>query len=478
MLKEYTFKNCDGKLSLLELLQKAGACVSPDCGGQGVCGKCTVYVNEEQIKTCSFFPLGDVTACVPEKDEEDIFGEGLSEAEYIRISGRTKAEDLALCVDLGTTTVAAALVDVRNKYVLARETRANSQRKYGADTISRLSACADGKGEELRALAGEDVRKLKEALLTKGKKGGIEIETDSDIPVYIAGNTVMSHIFAGVPVAGLGSAPYEPFTTDFIVSDGYTILPCVSAFIGGDVLIGIIASGAFQSDRLRGFIDMGTNGEMAVGNRDRILSAGTAAGPALEGGNISCGSPARKGAVSSVRIIGRLTDVSVAGGGEGLSICGTGIVEAVSEFLKNGIMDENGNMDEEYDGSYSLCPKVTVTQEDIRQVQLAKGAIRAGMETLLDMGGIHPDDLDSLWIAGGFGKKLNAEKCCHIGLINPLLRDRCVPVGNTSLLGTVKYAFGEITDRDIEMMKERIEPVNLADSEEFKKSFITYMNFK
>ena len=381
---------------------------------------------------------------------------------------------LAVCIDLGTTTVEGALVDRSSGNILAAERVLNSQKSYGSDVISRIDACLSGKADELKNAVRNDVADLTDKML---KSAGIEDRLRDRIPSYIAGNTVMTHIFAGFDVSGLAAAPYEPVTTDFVETDGFLLMPGLGAFVGGDVLMGMIASGAFESDEVTAFIDVGTNGEMAVGSRDGILAGGTAAGPAFEGGSISCGSPAKPGAVSGVEISGRLVDVKTVGDEKPGSICGSGIIEAVSEFLRNGIIDGHGNMAEEYDGVFTLCPDVTVTQDDVRQVQLAKSAIRAGFETLVETAGIRAADVKRLYIAGGFGKNLNVEKCCGIGLIPSELKDKCVLSGNTSLSGTVKYATGEITNEMIRDVKARTRTVNFAGLGSFRQKFIENMDF-
>ena len=381
---------------------------------------------------------------------------------------------LAVCIDLGTTTVEGALVDRLSGNILAAERVLNRQKSYGSDVISRIDACLSGKADELKNAVRNDVADLTDKML---KSAGIEDRLRDRIPSYIAGNTVMTHIFAGFDVSGLAAAPYEPVTTDFVETDGFLLMPGLGAFVGGDVLMGMIASGAFESDEVTAFIDVGTNGEMAVGSRDGILAGGTAAGPAFEGGSISCGSPAKPGAISGVEISGRLVDVKTVGDEKPGSICGSGIIEAVSEFLRNGIIDGHGNMAEEYDGVFTLCQDVTVTQDDVRQVQLAKSAIRAGLETLVETAGIRTADVKRLYVAGGFGKNLNVEKCCGIGLIPSELKDKCVLSGNTSLSGTIKYACGEITNEMIRDVKARTRTVNFAGLGSFRQKFIENMDF-
>lgn len=381
---------------------------------------------------------------------------------------------LAVCIDLGTTTIEGALADRSSGNILAAERVLNSQRAYGSDVVSRIDACLSGKADELKNAVRNDVADLTDKML---KSAGIEDRLRDRIPSYIAGNTVMTHIFAGFDVSGLAAAPYEPVTTDFVETDGFLLMPGLGAFVGGDVLMGMIASGAFESDEVTAFIDVGTNGEMAVGSRDGILAGGTAAGPAFEGGSISCGSPAKPGAISGVEISGRLVDVKTVGDEKPGSICGSGIIEAVSEFLRNGIIDGHGNMAEEYDGVFTLCPDVTITQDDVRQVQLAKSAIRAGLETLVETAGIRAADVKRLYVAGGFGKNLNVEKCCGIGLIPSELKDKCVLSGNTSLFGTIKYACGEITNEMIRDVKARTRTVNFAGLGSFRQKFIENMDF-
>ena len=381
---------------------------------------------------------------------------------------------LAVCIDIGTTTVEGALVDRSSGNILAAERVLNRQKSYGSDVISRIDACLSGKADELKNAVRNDVADLTDKML---KSAGIEDRLRDRIPSYIAGNTVMTHIFAGFDVSGLAAAPYEPVTTDFVETDGFLLMPGLGAFVGGDVLMGMIASGAFESDEVTAFIDVGTNGEMAVGSKDGILAGGTAAGPAFEGGSISCGSPAKPGAISGVEISGRLVDVKTVGDEKPGSICGSGIIEAVSEFLRNGIIDGHGNMAEEYDGVFTLCQDVTVTQDDVRQVQLAKSAIRAGLETLVETAGIRAADVKRLYVAGGFGKNLNVEKCCGIGLIPSELKDKCVLSGNTSLSGTIKYACGEITNEMIRDVKARTRTVNFAGLGSFRQKFIENMDF-
>ena len=508
-MRTYTLRGCSGNVSLLNLLQEEGAGIAADCGGAGICGKCTVYIDGERVKACEMFPTGDVTVNVPDVLEE-IVAEGIgpgpdgnaagsmapnsdgcradgtglranrADGEGLRAnraSGAVAAANLAVCIDLGTTTIAGALLDTETGEIIASETTTNSQRAYGSDVVARVRACLEGRSDELKAAVRNDVASLTDKMLKSAGIEGLNGGRDGRIHAYVAGNTVMTHIFAGFDVSGLAAAPYRPVTTDFIETDGFMLMPGLSAFVGGDVLMGMIAAGAFDSDETAAFIDMGTNGEMAVGNRDGIYAAGTAAGPALEGGNISCGGPARPGAVYSVEIAGRLINVKTIGDVRADSICGSGIVDAVSEMLRNGIIDRRGNMGEEYDGNFTLCQNVTVTQDDIRQVQLAKSAIRAGLEILMETAGIEVSDVTKLYVAGGFGKNLAIDKCCNIGLIDPELKGRCVLAGNTSLLGTVKYAAGEITDEMIASVKSRTKAVNLADSESFQSRFIKYMDF-
>ncbi len=426
----------DGQQTLLELLRGAGAQVEAPCGGNGTCGQCGVAVTgpcrfrdgevlcfaEETVLSCRARPAGDLVIRLDRARGERV----LTDAIDIPPSG----EGLGLAVDIGTTTVAAYLYDLTTGKCLAARGAMNAQRTWGGDVISRIQHARSQEGlnaltqairEQLAALAGqlcEDPGKIRY--------------------VSIAGNTVMEHLFAGLSPESIGIAPFRPLSLfgqehpaaeymDCFASDCVLYLcPAVAGYVGGDITAGLVSSGAAAADKLVLFIDIGTNGEMGLGNRQGFLCCATAAGPAFEGAEIECGTPARDGAVSAVE-----TDLSytVLGDTEAKSLCGSGLIDLTAALLYNGILDETGRMEQE---RYSITDSVWLSGKDVRKLQLAKAAVRAGIETLLERSGKRCEDIDEVLIAGGFGAYMRLQSACAIGMLPPDLLNKARHVGNSA----------------------------------------------
>ena len=269
------------------------------------------------------------------------------------------------------------------------------------------------------------------------------------------------------------------------------MLPGISAFLGADVVSGIVASGMDQSQEICLLVDLGTNGEMVLGSRDRMLAASAAAGPAFEGGNISQGMPGMPGAVSEVDLVhGRLAARTI-GGRQPIGICGTGVLEAVWALRQLGLIDETGLMAEEYrEEGFFVAGRVRLTQKDIRELQLAKAAVRAGIDILLRRYGIKPDQVGQVYLAGGFGQKLNPHKAEAIGLLPAGMAARTRPVGNTSLAGAMMAARILLENWCLPMEKKKlasildrftqaaalVEEVPLAEEEDFEERYISHMS--
>jgi uncharacterized 2Fe-2S/4Fe-4S cluster protein (DUF4445 family) len=257
------------------------------------------------------------------------------------------------------------------------------------------------------------------------------------------------------------------------------VLPGISAFVGADIVAGILSTGMDESSGITMLIDMGTNSEMVIGNRDRFLVTSAAAGPAFEGGNISCGMAGVPGAVSHVSIAKNGAEVfcETIGGQKAAGICGSGIVDVISELVRTGMVDENGTLCEPFftDG-FPLTEQVRITQEDIREIQMAKSAIRAGIETLVKEYGVAYEEVDTLYLAGGFGRKMNVASAAGIGLLPPELADRVVPVGNSALEGARRYLEKDSRER-IARIRAAAKEVNLAMHPEFNERYLQYMFF-
>lgn len=493
-MSKIKIKNCKGKKSLLELLREKQIYIESDCGGIGSCGKCRVRLlknapvptaREKEVLgrkkldrgwrlACQCYPKGDILVELSGQREELIDipeTPGLLKT-YGDIPGlipKQKQKDTAVCVDIGTTTIGAVWADVKSGKILGSASCINHQRAYGADVISRIHAANKGKDNKLRSSVQEDVDNLVRILCGDEKPDRI----------IISANTVMGHLLRGLSCRTLGTAPYKPVDISFNERGKRIMLPGISTFVGADIVSGICSLDMDQSEEIVALIDLGTNGEMVLGNRDKLLATSTAAGPAFEGVNISCGTAGIPGAISEITLEGgQIRDMRTIDGKAPCGICGSGVVEVTAELLKNDIIDNTGLMTEEFfETGYPLTEDIAFTPKDVRQVQMAKSAIRAGFETLMQAYGITVEQISKLYLAGGFGQRINVEKACAIGMLPPELKTRTEAVGNSSLSGAVRYAMDyEMKGRMIETA-QNVEELLLADSQTFSDLYLKYMSF-
>ena len=362
-----------------------------------------------------------------------------------------------IAIDIGTTTLAA--VRYENGHAIVGESVINAQRSRGADVISRILAATSGAADELRASVRGQVSGLIEDLGGAGKR------------TVIAGNTVMISLYMGWDCSGLGRYPFKPYKTDPII-DGEVMIPgAVSGFIGGDITSGLYLCGFDKNEAVNMYIDIGTNSEMAIGNRHGILCTSAAAGPAFEGGRISCGTGAIPGAIWSVSL--KDNGIKTIGGNEPAGVCGTGLIELIYELLQAGYIDKTGLLCDEYSEGFALTEDIVLYQTDIRELQTAKGAIRAGIELLIKEYG--SDVIESIYIAGGFGKWLDIDKACGIGLLPARYRDKYQAVGNGALGGAVKILENGMDGT--EHIRSVAKDFPLAEKSDFSGLFLKYMEF-
>ncbi len=447
---------------LSEILADNGYFVPHPCGGRGTCKKCTVLLNGSPVLACRTMLSGDGEVILPEKENLVSVTAG---AETGRLTER-----VCLCLDIGTTTLALALVSLDENAVIRTVTAPNPQRVFGADVISRIAHCAKNGPESLQNVLLERIKELTFRLLSPFALSSVET-------MYVAGNTTMLHLFFGENCASLGVAPYTPAFLDFRTVPGedlgffqvntVTALPGISAFVGADIVAGINAVGMPPSGKYRILLDLGTNAEIALYNERRILCTAAAAGPCFEGANISCGMSASDGAVCAVSPQG---DVTVLGGGEAKGLCATGLVDAVARAVREEDIDETGFLEED---PLPLCPGVELTGKDIREFQLAKSAVRAGLECLLHQAGISYDAVDGLYVAGGFSAGLNVKSAAFVGLIPEELQEIFHGVNNASLSGTVQYA----CSGSLPLPLSSAEAVDLSGEKLFSDLFMEYMMF-
>jgi len=364
-------------------------------------------------------------------------------------------------------------------------TSVNSQRAYGADVISRIQASVDGKKEELQKSIQKDLQDCLEKLLKEKELLGEQVKT-----VVISGNTTMGHLLMGYDCDTLGVYPFTPVNIDFIKgteeifgTDQFgkkevILLPGISTYVGGDIVSGMYAYDFTEKEEVCVFIDLGTNGEMGIGNKEKILVTSTAAGPAFEGGNITWGMGSVPGAICSVKLNGTDAEVKTIRDEAPQGICGTGVVETAAELVREEIVDETGALDEDYfDDGFPLAEtsngrEIVFTQKEI---QLAKAAVRAGVETLLLRYGVKKEEVSKVYLAGGFGYKLNTDKAIAIGMIPEEWADRIIAVGNSSLSGACKYLKDKNGDKTIEKLISISEEINLSADKEFNEFYMDAM---
>jgi uncharacterized 2Fe-2S/4Fe-4S cluster protein (DUF4445 family) len=466
------------------------------CGGRARCKGCRVRVvrgslpitpEQELLLTREELESGWRLACCGKAEDNLTLELGQWEAAILAdnsVFEFTPREGLGVAVDLGTTTLVAQLLDLRNAHVLAVRTALNAQARHGADIMSRVGfALTKGGRDLLTALIRCQIGQLIEELLAGARASEARIDS-----VTIVGNTVMHHLFCGIDVTPLSHFPFEPVRHGLEVvrsSDlGWTLagdptvrfLPCLGSFVGSDILAGVLATKLGESDELVGLVDLGTNGEIVIGNRLRLLCASTAAGPAFEGARISMGMRAATGAISAVAAEEGRFRCHVLGNVAPRGICGSGLVDAVAAALELGLIQPGGRLSSN-NGTLMLCPPVALSQNDIRELQLAKGAIAAGIRILLKRWGAKARDLTRLYLAGAFGNYISRSSARRIGLLDfPL--EKVKPAGNTALLGA-KLALFNTSEEDYAYapLRRHIEHVSLNADPHFQEIFVEEMGF-
>ncbi|MFR5552079.1 MAG: ASKHA domain-containing protein [Roseburia intestinalis] len=435
----------------------------------------------------------------------------------------TEKSVYGIAIDIGTTTLAAELISLTDEICLKTASSVNHQRAYGADVISRIRAAASGDAEKLRESILKDVRNLAETLLAGQDENVLNVSK-----IVIAGNTTMIHLLLGYSCVGLGAAPFTPVNLapedmtwgelngeyeetresgdakesgvardgsdarehGYVRECGHTginqttkvqIMPGISAFVGGDITAGMMGCG-MRPDKCEMLIDIGTNGEMVLAAGDHFLVSSVAAGPAFEGGNISCGMPGVPGAVCRAVLFGKNNMVTkTIGNKPAIGLCGTGIIDVMYELVRHHIVDTQGILGEPwFEKGFPVVPgKIYFTQEDIRQVQMAKAAICAGLEVLLQKSNISYEQIKKVYVAGGFGMGLDMEKALGIGLLPIGLRGKLTPVGNSALEGAARCLTHskESSDMQPQEIAAISHEINLADTPEFQELYLKHMQF-
>jgi uncharacterized 2Fe-2S/4Fe-4S cluster protein (DUF4445 family) len=457
------------------------------CGGNGTCGKCKVRLLDGEIKTtephqrkieqlglssewrlaCFSQCTDDITLEIEQFNHLILADE--SEFDFVPQKG------FGIAVDLGTTTVVAQLIDLSSARVLAVETMLNPQVKFGADLISRTQACLDGHATEMTRIISSAIGTMIELMLKK-----LEVDLKK---VVLVGNTAMQLIFCNCDITPLAMYPFhvenlgmktfnpEELGWKFHVVEKVQFYPSIGSFVGSDILAGIVATGLHCKENYTALIDLGTNGEIVIGNKTQIVCASTAAGPAFEGANISMGMRAVTGAISSFSLDVENIEAHVIGNTSPKGICGSALIDAVAILRR---LDKIGLFGEINSGEdhIKLIEKINLTQKDINEFQLAKAAIAAGLTILANRLSIPLSDIQQVYIAGGFGNYINLEHVSELGMIE-LPEERIYKMGNTALIGAKMFLFDN--EQIIEEILQKTEHVSLEGDPNFQDIYVDKM---
>ena len=472
--------------NLLDVLRANDISIDAPCGGLGTCGKCVVDTHKGQLLACkttiddSFF---DINIAIPNTGDMKILA--AYENPYPCLCNRPNAHH-GIAIDIGTTTLAFELLDASTGTRMASHSQVNSQREFGADVMSRITNAVAGNAVQLHACIKKDIIEGIRHIMKKGQVG----ENDISL-VAITGNTTMLHLLLNQPCDSLGIAPFTPVFLDMkilkfselfespLLSCDVIILPGISTFVGADISAGMLCAGWPNTPGTSLLIDLGTNGEMTLFSKDKIVVTSTAAGPAFEGGNISMGIGSVNGAISKVRYFAEnyVYSYETIGNCDPLGICGTGVVDIAAELIRHKLVDETGSIESGED-AITIAPDILFTQKDIREIQLAKSAIRSGIEILLDMAGVNYADISTVFIAGGFGHKIDLQNAVTLGLIPTELAEKVVVLGNAALGGCAKVLLNSTAETDIVNLANMATEVNLATHPRFNELFMDYMEME
>lgn len=425
--------------------------------------------------------------------------------------GDTSRYFYGVAVDIGTTTVVAYLVDLHQGVVVDNVSELNVQKSFGGDVISRINYTIEN-SDGLSQLNERIIGQLNEMIARLAEKNHIDM--DNMYNVSVVGNTTMLHLLLGLDPSEIAVSPFIPVVTGRMIFKsgelGLTInnhctvsvLPGISAYVGADIVAGMISSGMLESDKPSLLIDIGTNGEVALGSRNRILCCSTAAGPAFEGANIRSGIGGVSGAINAVVIKEGNLNYTTISDDSPIGICGSGIIDAVAMLLESGVVDETGRLlnEEEIDSQIGVelsnrlievedqpafviaynrqGEPIVITQKDVREVQLAKAAIAAGINVLVKKMNIRFEDVEKVYLAGGFGSFMNKKNAIKIGLIPKVLEQKLEVIGNAAGTGAMIGLISDNSFRSTDFIKDKAAYVELSASPEFQEEYIDCMCFE
>lgn len=470
----------DGTPTVQQVLEHAGIAMPHPCGGVGICGKCAIEAigstslpDDAELAaghrlSCRTSLYGDAIVTLKQPSfsaTSPLIAEGYSDC--IAPSNHPEAS-IGAAVDIGTTTIALSVYDLLTGHCLAATSARNPQGAVSADVMGRIDSAINGRLSELQHMITASIRTLAE-------NTGYFDRIDKWI---LTGNTTMLYLLTGRLPKSLATAPY---TADHLFGEALTLfdkpayLPhCLHAFVGADITCAVLASGMCDTPKTSLLCDIGTNGELALWKNGTLYVTSTAAGPVFEGAGISCGCQSVNGAVEAVTRHDDTFFLKTIGNTKPVGICGSGIIDAVACFLETGLLDETGAMEED---AIDLCEEISIAREDIRNIQLAKAAIAAGIKTLLEVTGTTEDEISTFYLAGGFGKHLNLDSAVRIGLFPAGFKNKVKVLGNAALQGAANILADEKLKEKAAFLSAHAEYVILGGMQTFNDCYLEELNF-
>ncbi|MCX8082978.1 MAG: ASKHA domain-containing protein [bacterium] len=498
-------------LTILECARLAGVRINAECGGAGTCGKCIVRIETGTENLCPVTAaekkvnlkenerlacqahivrdISDMVVYVKNFGEYEILKYGMERnvpicPQYYKKGNsifkngkeidRYRGKIYGIALDIGTTTVVMDIVDLENGDIIDTVARTNPQISYGNDVISRIEyTLVDKKtGKYLDKKEREKRTKQLQSLLIEQLNetiNEISEKTGERIYEYIyqivsVGNSTMRNLFLGLDVSSLGVIPYEPISTDAFVripeEIGLNINKegtvyggaLIGGHIGADILADIIASGMYKDDEISLLIDIGTNGEVVIGNKNRLIATSCAAGGAFEGASVGCGIGGIEGAIKKIEIIDGRVAYSTIGDRYPIGVCGSGLIDLLAQLLEKGIMTKNARIEQDF----YITGDLKLTQNDIFQLITSKAAIRTGWQLLLKHYPADLKDIKNVYLSGGFGNFIDVRNAIKIGLIPDVPEDRIIKIGNGALEGAREILLCKDTQKLSEELARKV----------------------
>lgn len=468
--------------TLSRILEDAGISIPHPCGGRGRCGKCAVRLEGEVSSpnqaeqaagtrlSCQAVLLGDAAAWLSETAplEQIEVGEGIAVVPGDPISGR-----LGAAVDIGTTTVALKLYRLHDGAELSHAACINPQTSVAADVMGRIEAAWTGRLELLRSQILQTLDALIKQACENAHADAAQVNT-----LVLTGNTTMLYLLTGRDPESLAHAPFRADClfgiTETVLERRAYLPPCMNAFVGADITCAVLRSAMTEEDATVLLCDIGTNGEIALWKGGTLFVTSTAAGPAFEGAGISCGCGSIRGAIDHVWVKNGSLRCHTIGDAPAVGLCGSGLIDAVAALLELECIDETGATSQP---AFPLTAGVCLLPKDIRAVQLAKAAIAAGIQTLLESSGTRENEISRFYICGGFGAHLDIESAVAIGLFPASLEEKAVILGNAALAGAAELLLDQSGIQKARQIAGQAVHVNLGGNSTFNNYFIEQMLF-